>query len=206
LDKKGKTATIGVSYEVMVEKDGKVLKKVEGECKSFLKNFIAWLNAFFENATTPITDMPVTKADGSTTTIFYSGAKEAPFFGAGNGEAGVAVRGILVGSGTTTPTPNDYWLASFISHGTGAGQLQYGEQTYTRAYVDGNYSIFKVSRVFTNASGGDVSVNEIGYALTLWDAGGDSIYILILRDVLASTVVVPDGATLTVRYTIRASV
>jgi hypothetical protein len=109
--------------------------------------------------------------------------------------------GIRVGSGSTTPTANDYNLANPIAHGTGSGQLLYGATTIESVVVDeNNRTSFRIIRTFSNSSGATVTVREIGLSVKWYRPGYGYTYALLARDVLSSAVDVPDGATLTVRY------
>jgi hypothetical protein len=109
--------------------------------------------------------------------------------------------GIVVGAGSTAWTFEDYTLADLIAHGTGAGQLSYQPQNSTTiAYDNGSLKWgAQLQRVFSNSSGGDITVYEVGIRIYASAAG---IYYMLSRDVLATPVLVADGAQLTVTYTI----
>ncbi|OYT26596.1 MAG: hypothetical protein B6U97_03495 [Candidatus Altiarchaeales archaeon ex4484_96] len=190
-----------------VEKDGKILEERTFYSESFLRNFIAWLRACFRNRHgSPTTDEAITDVSGASDTIFHAGSANAWDIGACNGLAGEDDIGIVVGTGTASVSPNDYDLASKITHGTGAGQLLYGDTDFqAEVEVEGNYSKFWMSRLFTNNSGDTININEIGIYMVVKNSAGTQKTMLICRDVLASSVSVPDGAALTVRYTIKAS-
>ena len=81
---------------------------------------------------------------------------------AAQGTVGVSSTGIVVGSGSTAVTISRYALATQIAHGVGAGQLSYAAQTYTAPTTDGTKRYWKITRVFTNTSGGTVTVREVG--------------------------------------------
>jgi len=120
---------------------------------------------------------------------------------------GDSAYGIAVGSGTTSPTVSDHALESQISHGVASGQLQYGACELEAYGTTDNTTYAKYKRVFTNGSGADVTVNEIGLIAKWYRKVGTAEegpwYFLLIRDVLSSSVVVPDGASLTVRYTLK---
>jgi len=208
-----KKAPIKVLYNVEVrDKNGDLIHKQQGESRSLLKNFMQWLRGFFK--TGPIgavhpSDIPVVDTGGVTrniwtdsTTITYAN-KDASYVGSFNAPDDNDSFGILVGSGDVAVTPDDYQLASKIAHGTGTNQLDYGTHTVEDVAVDGNTVSFRFSRTFTNLSGASVTVKELGITLQCWATGDTTINVLILRDVLSSPVSVPDGATLTVRYTFQ---
>lgn len=114
------------------------------------------------------------------------------------GGVGDLGRGVMVGTGATAPTIDDYRLEATIGHGSGAGQLQYGGVTFGLPASDPTTSQFTITRDFANASGGDITVNEIGLYVVGWDGGAR--YFMVIRDVIAGGIVVPNGQTLTVNY------
>jgi len=129
--------------------------------------------------------------------------------------------GIVVGSGTATPTPNDYKLGNQIVNGTSSGQLVYGAHTINPAPqqigsasqltttstpssgllpVSGNTTSFQISRTFQNQSGASIIVSEVGlYTQT------PNGYALIVHDLLSSPITIPNNAVLTIIYTISTS-
>jgi hypothetical protein len=118
-----------------------------------------------------------------------------------NATASSDAYGVRVGSGSTSPTPSDYNLATLISNGSGSGQLQYGATTVEAVTINGQTTSFRVIRTFSNSSGSTVTVREIGLSAKILVSTAPSFdYVLIARDVLGSAVDVPNGSTLTVRY------
>ncbi|GAH71984.1 unnamed protein product, partial [marine sediment metagenome] len=66
---------------------------------------------------------------------------------------------------------------------------------------DASVSQFTITRNFSNAAvGGDITVNEIGLYVKGYDTEDDTYYFMIIRDVIAGGIAVPDGQTLTVNY------
>jgi len=120
--------------------------------------------------------------------------------------AGQYDRGILVGSGDESEAFDGHSLQSLISHGTGAGQLDHAASDLPVRSWSALTRVFSVTlvRFFNNNSGGDIDVNEVGLV-----AGGIRVesasdrYALVSRDVLASTITVPDTGQLKVTYTIE---
>jgi len=110
--------------------------------------------------------------------------------------AGTAVQtwGIQVGTGTAAESINDTALNTLIAHGTSVGQLQYGPVTFGAPSTTATTTTFRHTRVFTNGSGGTVTVQEIG--LTSGDATNN---FLLVRD-LTGAVAVTNGQQLTVNY------
>ena len=109
--------------------------------------------------------------------------------------ASISDHGIQVGTSTAAESINDTSLGTQIAHGTGAGQLQYGAMTYGAPSTTATTTTFRFTRVFTNGSGGTVTVQEIG--LVGESSGGNNF--LFVRD-LTGAVAVTNGQQLTVNY------
>ena len=123
--------------------------------------------------------------------------------------------GIMVGTGNTAPTITDYALETKIDDGVGAGELQYGGVTYGLPTSSATESHFTITRDFSNASGGAITVEEIALyvrAEYAWpgDASdrtkGQTVYpiFLTIRDVTGG-IAIPNGETLTVNYRVQAT-
>jgi len=106
---------------------------------------------------------------------------------------------IVVGSGTVKPSITDTGLTSQIGNGTGAGQLQYGTDSLTTPVtnVSTNTGSFTWSKSFTNGSGGNVTVSEVGAY-----ANASLTTYFILHDLLPSPITLSPNQVLTVVYTI----
>jgi hypothetical protein len=207
-----------VKAEVIVEIDGREIYR--GSSKSFVSNIaMHLLGAFKASGGYGSTDAglkasaDVTATDGSTKTIWEEWYSPNYSRGGGvqmalNAPDNDDTYGIVVGSGSTPVSPTDYRLASKISNGTGTGQLDYEPQTVTSSYSDTS-SYFEIARSFINRSGGDVIVREVGLiARNYWKDVG-VVYVdvkfLIARDVLPNPILIPNLASLTVRYRISLS-
>lgn len=115
-----------------------------------------------------------------------------------NAGAGITTYGTVVGSGTGAFDFDNYALGTLIAHGTGAGQLQYGAVTFNAPQTSGNDRYFEIIRTFQNGSGSGVTVNEIGLY-----GNSASVYFCLAREVLGTSITVPNGQTLTVTYKIK---
>jgi hypothetical protein len=117
------------------------------------------------------------------------------------GIAGNTTYGITIGTSDTAFSADHYTLQALIAHGNGAGQMSYtAGATLTKAYTAGTKTWkFTRLRIFNNNSGGSITVKEVGIQ---WYDGGQGKYIIWERSVLAPTVVVANGAQLTVTYEI----
>jgi hypothetical protein len=122
--------------------------------------------------------------------------------------------GIVVGNGATPPTINNNALENKISHGAGAGQLQYGGVAFGLPTSNLTSSHFTVTRDFANASGNTIVVYEIGLYVKgdmpvmqpgSTNRGNDSYrptvsYFCTIRDVILAGISILNGETLTVNY------
>lgn len=111
--------------------------------------------------------------------------------------------GILIGTGTTAFSPENYGMGTKIVSGIGSGQMSYvamaaSSATYT---ADTKTWAATVARIFNNNSGGSITVGEVGL-VTFTTVQSMAAYWLVERSVLSPTVAVADGAQLTVTYTI----
>jgi hypothetical protein len=111
-----------------------------------------------------------------------------------------ATYGPVVGTGTGAFDFDNQALGTLIAHGNGAGQLQYGATTFTAPQTVGNDRYFEIIRTFQNASGSDITVNEIGLY-----GNSSSVYYCLAREVIGGGILVPNGQTLTVTYKIKVS-
>lgn len=105
-----------------------------------------------------ITGLTVKDTDGDSVAL---GAGSTPcYWGAPLNEN---TWGFQVGTGDTAPTMDDYQMATKIVHGTGAGQMIHGALDVTQApTISGQVAYFTIGRTFTNSSGGDITVKEMG--------------------------------------------
>lgn len=125
-------------------------------------------------------------------------------------DAATDTMGIVVGTGSTAVNIADYNLATKIAHGTGSGQLSYSSSTVTSipAVVTGALSAqLTLSRSFANASGGIITVNEIGLnGRTMSENNPFYWKTLFARDVIAGGITVPNGSTLTLNYRVAIAI
>jgi len=198
--------SIRMRYEVIVrDKNGKVSHRERRFCNSFVTNFVKWLRGWFTVALIgyPIPSYSANDTGNVGRTIPVTGTQLASNFGFFQANVNDDTHGICVGTSNQAVSPADYNLVGKIAHGTGAGQLVHGAQTYEAIEVVDNNSKWRNTRPFTNNSGSTITVKEIGIIFGMLDTGSATRYFLSCRDVLASPVDVPDGSTLTVRYTVQ---
>jgi hypothetical protein len=122
------------------------------------------------------------------------------------GPAGSHAYGILVGSGINPEDFESYYLHTVIANGTGPGQLSYVQgEAHSITWTPGTLTLKNdLIRYFNNNSGGDVDVNEVGLVAhgRMPENGNETNY-MMARDLLVSTVTVPDTGQLKVTYTIQ---
>lgn len=172
------------------DKNGKIIHRHQQPARSWVKNFMKILLCGLG-----ATNVTVTKQDGSSGTIGYSTAiADVLSVKAGSGDH---TWGIIVGNGSKAFDVEDYCLESKIPHGNESGKLAYDEVTVESLIDDGQKLYFRVIRTFTNNSGGDITVSEVGLATY------HGVHPLIARDLLETPATVPNGGTLTVRYIIQ---
>jgi len=176
---------------IVKDKRGRITRKKTIECKSFVRQFLELLFVQFGQTETSVKDTNGTSRTPRPYTYTFKA----------NAPSGNTSYGILVGTGTTSPTISDYKMESLINHGSGGGQLQYGAVTFGDPTCDATTCYFTITRDFSNGSGGDITVHEIGLAVMAYDSG--SKYFLAIRDVVSGGISVPNGQTLTLNYRIK---
>jgi len=195
------------TLEIMVkDRDGRVVKYGRHEMKSFLNNFLKFLELFFKS--NGQVDISIVDTGGTSRPARgsrYNAIRENSFMG-GAAPDNDDSYGIIVGSGTTTVNLNQYALASKIAHGTGSGQLDYNPTSLDDFGVDTSVSPpvyrFRLVRSFINASGVAVTINEVGVAVR-YRRDTDDFKFLIARDVLPISYTVPAGGSATVAVTVE---
>jgi hypothetical protein len=181
------------------------IEKLSGKCilekenDLVLRNLVRVLYALFANFESYLSPgITVTDVTGASYTgvlrsdsTAYAKAQMGWY---NQGEVGVDANGIVIGSGTTSPTRTDYSLQAKIAHGTGTGQIYYNRQIYELL----SDTQFRLTREFTNA-GSDLSVAEAGLIYQT-GIGGSLRTLLLLRDVFTA-ISVTTGNGIRVRYT-----
>jgi hypothetical protein len=182
------------------------IEKLSGKCilekenDLVLRNLVRILYHLFANycnETTPSITVTDTTGASYTGTLQSPGSyyyPRASLYWYNGGELGDTNTGIVIGTGTTTPSRTDYALQDKILHGTSTGRIYYNRQTYELLT---DYS-FRLNREFTNA-GSDLSVAEAGLIYQTGVAG-TARYLMLLRDTF-TPVSVTAGNGIRVRYT-----
>lgn len=189
--------------------------------RSFVQGFLKSQFRWFEQSTS----ISVTDIDGANQTMSTSAAgggnsafSASSFLnctspGRGGGSIGGGVdwttstqAGIVVGTGTTAVTPQDYQLATLVADGTSAGTLEYltcGGGALTTSASQGSFTL---ERLFRNSSGGSITLNEVGIYTLFHTAAGAIEHFCIIRDLISPGFAVLNGEYMRVIYTITMSV
>jgi len=185
------------SYFTITVKDreGKLLKCIRRKSYSYLKqwNELVCAQAKYDEA------VSIKNTDGVN--------KSVAFYNVSLGMTADAadVRwGNVVGRGSTAVAIDDYKLETLCTEGTGENQLSYLACTVGASSVVASSASFEISRSALNLSGAAITVTEIGIIARGYDAGIHSFQ--VIRDVLASSVEVPDGGAISVVYTLKVTV
>jgi len=181
---------------IVLDKDGKEIHREKKPMDSFTQNVMNLLGMFDAGGWVAI------DVDGNSVTFTFKNATDDYLYNAEVlAPSGEDKYGILVGSSDTAFDVTQYNLGSKISHGTGSGQLQYGDTSVVDYGAD--YKTWQ--RAFDNLSGADVVVKEIGmFAKVTREESGvpKAYYVMLARDVITTTTV-PNGGRLIVKYTFK---
>jgi hypothetical protein len=149
---------------------------------SFVSHFLKFLFIEFNTISLPMVDIA-----GTPRTIITHANNLLSIPG-----AGVAWLGIVVGTGTTPPTPSDYAITALINTGVAPGQLQYGPQSYSNPWIATPNVYGAAHRTFVNGSGAPITVTELAFYVTGRQAAGD-VNIMITKDVLSTPATINNG-------------
>lgn len=114
------------------------------------------------------------------------------------------VYGITVGTGTDNFVGTDAALGEQIADGSGADELVYGDMTdpgrLSEPSVSGSDNIMRIERDFTNSSGDEITIKEVGLSAKGFDALG----LLLMRGKVDKAVA--DGASVRVAIELETTV
>ncbi len=181
-----KLFTISLTYQIF--KNGILLE--EEESKSFVKNFSNFIRMNFILSS----NHDFVKTDGSTTNL-----SPGSHFHLWQGNSN---NGVMLGTGTTLPSWNDYSLESDIS-----GSLTFDGNNQTVSDITSGSVVIgqkhTITSNYTNNTGSTVNITEIGLVLNKW---GSSDFYLFTRDVLTSSQTLLNGESITAKYNITIQV
>lgn len=198
---------------VVTDPDGKVLSDTgEKPSKSYVIQFLEFIYALMQTASASL--YRATDVAGAEEIIYISSTVGNVAYASLNHfrlDAAInnAYYGIVVGTGNTAVGNTNYKLVTQLTEGIGAGNITHGVMIIgTTAVVGANVDL-ELKRAFTNNTGSTITVKEAGiYVYWGYNTGGATTqsHHCIIRDVLASTIDVPDKCSLTVYYTYRTTV
>ncbi len=108
--------------------------------------------------------------------------------------------GIIVGSGDTPVTIDDYMLDQQIPNGSSTGSLTYGSLVVSQDTNDSTSAQITITQTFINNTTSTIEIKEIGL---LQYGSSSSGSLLTMRDILPSPVNIGSGSTLTVNYRLK---
>ncbi|MFA5187490.1 MAG: hypothetical protein WC551_13505 [Patescibacteria group bacterium] len=192
---------LGLSLEWCVHETGhpeNVREHVIKRSESYVQQFLELLSICFMDS--PLA-FPVNVKDTGNTDrdVYHKPGNNLSYLLDCAGTVGLNTFGIVVGTGNTAPDITDYQLQTIVAHGVAGGQLQYSAVSFGAPAADDTTSQLTITRNFANASGGAISVEELGIYCRCLDTAGSTRYFCIVRDVTGG-IAVPNGQTLTVNY------
>jgi len=192
-----------------IDRDGKRELVIDRHCRSYTRNMY---NVYFYQLN--LKELGSTYADGSNRCKHRNGSSldvgnfayknnvEAGNFGYISGP-GVLGHGIVIGTGTTAESFDDYVIETVIAHGVGGGQMEYADMVAAQneGWVGGGpYYFHEMERVMSNNSGGSITVNE---SVLYWCGLNSNYVFCVLRDKFGAGVAVADGESIAVNYELR---
>lgn len=178
------------------DENGKLIQRTrKRRARSFVVQLIEHLRGMWN-----LTDQAsVTDTGGASVTLNTSGDIMMDCTAA----EGVTNNGTRIGTGTTAFDMTQNKLATEVAEGTGSGQVTHGATTVGAVSESSSEASFTLVRVFTNNSGGTITVTEAGiYCRSKNSAAADKFFMLV-RDLLPTPITFRTGKTLTLTYTIK---
>jgi len=184
---------LSLKYQYDISKDNRLIFSSEiGECHSFVKAWLIYLTSAIGGAYSfNLKDTSNVTRSASTDMNYSMNVTQG---------AGTTTSGIVVGTGTNAVALDDYALQTKIAHGAGAGQLQYSACTVGAPGYTASTITETITRVFTNASGGTITIEEIG----IYGMAYNGPYYCLARDL--ATIELLNGAQLTLNYILEVSI
>lgn len=161
---------------------------------SFVKNFAVWLKVLL--GPEGIVADTLRKTDGSYHTAYSWSYNLGMYVSPSSG----VLYGIVVGTGNTAVTHDDYNLDTIISHGTSGGQLLYGNNSIAVTGGSGADVLYTISRTITNSSGSPINIKETGL---IGQTVTSSSNVLLARDLVDYAI--NNGESVVIKYNISVS-
>ena len=188
--------SIHIDGELEIEvrdRKGRIKKQYKQPMRSFVKNFLKILRAGFRDQDEP----DVIDQSGDAYTV-GNPSDSSGYYLYVEVDAGDYGAGVLIGSGTTPPSNDDYKLESKYD----TSVFNYGSVSVSSVVEEEGYVKIKIARQFTNISGSEKTINEVGLAAYTQSSGGYTKF-LIARDVLDQPITLADGEIIIIRYVIK---
>ena len=186
---------------ILKDKNQKIKRRKKVYGNSFVQGFMKYLFARMgmidgiqiNDTGNTLRTLDATDQNSLSTLVFNPGAASTAY-------------GLRVGTSTQAVDVEDFDLITEINEGTSAGEMQHGAVTFGAPSSDSSSTSFILTRVFSNDSGGDITVNEIGLIARMSDTGSTGRNFLFARDILGTPPTVSTGEQLTVNYTIQTNI
>jgi hypothetical protein len=205
----GSRSTLRVIGHVQVmNSDGSIIERRTFQSKSFVANF---LSMFYEGVTQNAAAYTAPAYPDGTHWGFYDRTHTLRTWSASSlGPANVSyavgsAQGLILGTGSSSPTPASYNLTTTIAHGNATTQLFYLDNVVvkgkTTEWPSAGQTGFMIQRAAINNSGGSITVSEMGLSYTDLAL---SQPMLAIMDVI-TPIPVPANGTIAWGYTIYAA-
>lgn len=197
MKKRNRQAEESLSYTAEVaDKEGQVIQRISSPSRSYVEQWNQLINSHASTENKTIKD-----TDGVDRGV-------PPYYASFDITASIAeIRyGIRVGKGSTAVVIDDYALETPCDEGTDPDQFNHQVMQFTEPSVAGPTCSFTATRVMVNNSGATIGVREIGSYMRCRDGAATYRFLLGFRDVLPSTLSIPDGGSITVTYTLKVTV
>lgn len=178
-------------YITMSETDGSgnIIKRgSEFKANSLVQGFSAILNALMTATSVTVPD---------TSNVSRAVSANASCFQATGATAGNTALGIVAGTGTNAVAVTDYALQTLIAQGTGSGQLEYSAQSFGTWTQSGGDAYSSHTRTLLNNSGGDITINELGYVVR---GNSTTTHYFLIDRTLPTPYTVTNGSGVVIEY------
>lgn len=182
------------------DKDGKLIKRSRKKLsRSYIRQMIDLLYSIGATGDTAMKD---TSGVARTYSYTYSCSHGQVMVLAA--AAANDLYGIQVGTGEDAVTISDFQLKTKILHGDTSTKLNHGATSIGAVAIVGSTAKFTIARTFTNNSGADIDVKEVGLVGICIYGTISNMYIMLERTLLPFTIA--NGTSGTVTYTISVAV
>lgn len=186
------TTTATIEY-VITGPDGHERCRGEKICESFVENFHAILFSTINGA-----DVSIIDTTGNPRLIKFTGIFTT------KSSSDIDTYGILVGDGNAPMRSDDYTLDHLIPSGTADGCLQYNVTSDATVAIENDSVVLSIRRVMSNYTTSVRTIREIGLCANVMH-GFDEVYILLLRDIFESDIIMMPFENIALKIKIKTS-